>query len=72
LIVEDATQAHGATFNHQKAGSFGIANGFSFYPTKNLGALGNGGAITTNDSELNEVFRSLRNYASKQKYYNKK
>lgn len=72
LIVEDAAQAHGATFNHQKAGSFGIANGFSFYPTKNLGALGDGGAITTNDSELNEVFRSLRNYGSKQKYYNER
>lgn len=70
LIVEDAAQAHGATFNTQKAGSFGIANGFSFYPTKNLGALGDGGAITTNDSELNELFRSLRNYGSKEKYHN--
>lgn len=72
LIVEDAAQAHGATFNNQKAGSFGIANGFSFYPTKNLGALGDGGAITTKDSELNETFRSLRNYGSKQKYYNER
>jgi dTDP-4-amino-4,6-dideoxygalactose transaminase len=76
LIVEDAAQAHGASLEinskNQKAGSFGIANGFSFYPTKNLGALGDGGAITTNDSELNEVFRSLRNYGSKQKYYNER
>ncbi len=74
LIVEDAAQAHGASIkinaDNQKAGSFGIANGFSFYPTKNLGALGDGGAITTNDAELNETFRSLRNYGSKQKYYN--
>jgi dTDP-4-amino-4,6-dideoxygalactose transaminase len=76
LIVEDAAQAHGASLEinseNQKAGSFGIANGFSFYPTKNLGALGDGGAITTNDSELNENIRSLRNYGSKQKYYNEK
>ena len=76
LIVEDAAQAHGASLEidskNQKAGSFGVANGFSFYPTKNLGALGDGGAITTNDSELNEVFRSLRNYGSKQKYYNER
>ncbi|AFM02719.1 putative PLP-dependent enzyme possibly involved in cell wall biogenesis [Bernardetia litoralis DSM 6794] len=76
LIVEDAAQAHGATLkinsDNQKAGSFGIANGFSFYPTKNLGALGDGGAIITNDSELNESIRSLRNYGSKQKYYNEK
>ncbi len=76
LIVEDAAQAHGASMkigsNNQKAGSFGIANGFSFYPTKNLGALGDGGAITTNDAELNELFRSLRNYGSKQKYYNER
>ncbi|WP_338766560.1 DegT/DnrJ/EryC1/StrS family aminotransferase [Bernardetia sp. ABR2-2B] len=72
LIVEDAAQAHGATFNDQKAGSFGIANGFSFYPTKNLGALGDGGGIATNDSDLDKSIRSLRNYGSKQKYYNEK
>ena len=76
LIVEDAAQAHGASLEinseNQKAGSFGIANGFSFYPTKNLGALGDGGAITTNNIELNEIFRSLRNYGSKQKYYNER
>ncbi len=76
LIVEDAAQAHGASLEinaeNKKAGSFGIANGFSFYPTKNLGALGDGGAITTNDSELHEIFCSLRNYGSKQKYYNEK
>ena len=72
LIVEDAAQAHGATFKKQKAGSFGIVNGFSFYPTKNLGALGDGGGITTNHADLNETLRSLRNYGSKQKYYNEK
>ncbi|WP_338791062.1 DegT/DnrJ/EryC1/StrS family aminotransferase [Bernardetia sp. MNP-M8] len=76
LIVEDAAQAHGASLKinseNKKAGSFGIANGFSFYPTKNLGALGDGGAITTNDLELNELFRLLRNYGSNRKYYNEK
>lgn len=76
LIVEDAAQAHGASLkinsNNQKAGSFGIANGFSFYPTKNLGALGDGGGITTSDSELNKIIRSLRNYGSEQKYYNER
>lgn len=63
LIIEDAAQAHGLTFNgsHTRA--------FSFYPGKNLGALGDGGAITTNDNKLAEVLFSLRNYGSSKKYY---
>lgn len=70
LIVEDAAQAHGATGNGTKAGNFGNAAGFSFYPGKNLGALGDAGAITTNDAALAEVLFSLRNYGSKVKYEN--
>lgn len=70
LIVEDAAQAHGATGNRTKAGNFGNAAGFSFYPGKNLGALGDAGAITTNDAALAEVLFSLRNYGSKVKYEN--
>jgi dTDP-4-amino-4,6-dideoxygalactose transaminase len=64
LIIEDAAQAHGLPFegNHTRA--------FSFYPGKNLGALGDGGAITTNDTELSEVLFSLRNYGSNKKYHN--
>lgn len=68
-IIEDCAQAHGATFQNQKVGSFGIGC-FSFYPTKNLGALGDAGAITTDDDDLNIKFRTLRNYGSKVKYYN--
>lgn len=70
LLVEDAAQAHGATSRAKKAGSFGIAAGFSFYPTKNLGALGDAGAVTTNDDELANTVSMLRNYGSDQKYYN--
>jgi len=70
LVFEDCAQAHGAEFNSTKAGAFSDAAGFSFYPGKNLGALGDAGAITTNDNELNLVLRSLRNYGSKEKYYN--
>lgn len=70
LIVEDAAQAHGAEWNGTKAGNFGNAAGFSFYPGKNLGALGDAGAITTNDATLAEVLFSLRNYGSKVKYEN--
>ena len=72
LIVEDAAQAHGATGNGTKAGNFGNAAGFSFYPGKNLGALGDAGAITTNDAALAEVLFSLRNYGSKVKYENER
>jgi dTDP-4-amino-4,6-dideoxygalactose transaminase len=67
LVVEDNAQAQGATFNGQLTGSFGDASGTSFYPTKNLGALGDAGAITTNDSELAQKLRSLRSYGSAQK-----
>jgi dTDP-3-amino-3,4,6-trideoxy-alpha-D-glucose transaminase len=62
LVIEDAAQAHGATFEGQKVGSFGNAAAFSFYPTKNLGALGDGGAVTTNDPMLANRVRRLRNY----------
>jgi dTDP-4-amino-4,6-dideoxygalactose transaminase len=70
LLIEDAAQAHGAANDNLKAGGLGDAAAFSFYPSKNLGALGDGGAITTNDSELNAVIKLLRNYGSKEKYKN--
>ena len=71
LLIEDAAQAHGAKDgNGQMAGSFGDAAGFSFYPGKNLGAFGDGGAVTTNDFELTEIIKKLRNYGSCKKYYN--
>lgn len=71
LVIEDAAQAHGAIANTGRlAGNLGGAAGFSFYPTKNLGALGDAGAITTNDPELAEVIRKLRNYGSSSKYVN--
>lgn len=70
-VIEDAAQAHGATFSGQKVGSLGDASGFSFYPVKNLGALGDGGAVVSSDPELIERVRMLRNYGSGQKYYNK-
>lgn len=68
LVVEDAAQAHGAVYKGKKIGSLGYAAGFSFYPGKNLGAFGDGGAVTTNDAELAEVIRALRNYGSTEKY----
>jgi dTDP-4-amino-4,6-dideoxygalactose transaminase len=68
LLLEDSAQAHGATIGGRKAGSFGHAAAFSFYPAKNLGALGDGGAITTDDEELAALLRGLRNYGSEQKY----
>ncbi len=61
-VIEDAAQAHGATFNGQRAGSFGVAASFSFYPGKNLGALGDGGAVVTNDEELATEIRTLSNH----------
>ena len=70
LVVEDAAQAHGASLNGLKTGNFGDAAGFSFYPSKNLGALGDGGAVTTNDQELADVVRALGNYGSHKKYEN--
>lgn len=69
LLLEDAAQAHGAkNKNGQRAGALGDAAAFSFYPTKNLGALGDGGAITTNDPALSDVVSKLRNYGSPKKY----
>ncbi len=61
-LIEDAAQAHGATFDHRPAGSFGIAATFSFYPGKNLGALGDAGAVVTNDEEVAERVRTLANH----------
>ena len=68
LVIEDAAQAHGAILNGKRAGNFGEVAAFSFYPAKNLGAIGDGGAITTNDEILANVIRSLRNYGSEEKY----
>ena len=70
-VIEDAAQAHGATYKGKKCGALGDAAGFSFYPTKNLGALGDAGAITTSDKELTEKIRALRNYGSENHYFNK-
>jgi len=68
-IIEDCAQAHGARFKDKKVGSFGVGC-FSFYPTKNLGALGDAGAITCNDEKYTKKIKSLRNYGSNKKYYN--
>lgn len=69
-IVEDCAQSHGAKLNEKMTGTFGDAGCFSFYPTKNLGAIGDAGAIVTNDDSLADRLRHLRNYGSKQKYVN--
>ncbi|ENM3824399.1 DegT/DnrJ/EryC1/StrS family aminotransferase [Vibrio cholerae] len=70
LVLEDCAQAHGAEVNGQRAGNWGHAAGFSFYPGKNLGALGDAGAITTNDDKLADTLKALRNYGSHKKYEN--
>ena len=70
-VIEDSAQSHGAYFNNQRCGNLGDASGFSFYPGKNLGALGDGGAITTNDDTLASTVRALTNYGSHKKYENK-
>lgn len=70
LVIEDAAQAHGAYAGPKRVGNWGHAAGFSFYPGKNLGALGDGGAITTNDEALYQVVKTLRNYGSEKKYHN--
>lgn len=70
LVLEDSAQAHGAEISGKKAGSFGDASGFSFYPGKNLGAIGDAGAITTNDEKLAKTLFALRNYGSHEKYKN--
>ncbi|NGZ83088.1 DegT/DnrJ/EryC1/StrS family aminotransferase [Duganella aceris] len=69
-LIEDAAQAHGARYRGGVAGQLGDAAAFSFYPGKNLGALGDGGAVTCDDDALAERIRTLRNYGSKVKYYN--
>ncbi|QBQ15291.1 DegT/DnrJ/EryC1/StrS family aminotransferase [Acinetobacter haemolyticus] len=70
LVLEDSAQSHGAEIHGIKAGNWGDASGFSFYPGKNLGALGDAGAITTNNEELAHMLRALRNYGSHEKYKN--
>ena len=69
-VIEDAAQAHGAKYKGYRAGNLGDAAGFSFYPGKNLGAFGDGGAVTTNDADLAKQIRLLRNYGSRIKYQN--
>lgn len=69
-VLEDAAQAHGASWNGVKTGALSDAAAFSFYPTKNLGCLGDGGAVTTSDPVLADKLRLLRNYGSRRKYYN--
>lgn len=69
LIIEDNAQAVGAKFSKKRTGNLGDAAAFSFYPGKNLGALGDAGAITTNDFKLNNIVKSLANYGSSKKYY---
>ena len=70
LVLEDCAQAHGAEIDGKRAGNWGDAAGFSFYPGKNLGALGDAGAVTTNNDELAQTLKALRNYGSHKKYEN--
>ncbi len=70
-LVEDCAQSHGARFRGQMTGTFGDVGCFSFYPSKNLGAFGDGGAVTVNDETLAKEFRIFRNYGSEKRYYNK-
>ncbi len=69
-VIEDSAQSHGAYYKEKRVGNLGHCSGFSFYPGKNLGALGDGGSITTNDEELAKCVRILGNYGSSQKYVN--
>jgi len=69
-LIEDCAQAHGAEYKGKKAGTFGDFGAFSFYPTKNLGALGDAGSLNTNSDELRKKAAMLRNYGSEKKYYN--
>lgn len=70
-LVEDCAQSHGAKFNGQMTGTFGDIGCFSFYPSKNLGAFGDAGAIVTNDAKIADDFKVYRNYGSEKRYYNK-
>jgi dTDP-4-amino-4,6-dideoxygalactose transaminase len=70
FLIEDCAQAHGAEYKGKKAGSFGDMAAFSFYPTKNLGCLGDGGALVTNNADFYRKLRMIRNYGSEKKYYN--
>jgi len=69
-VIEDSAQAQGARYKGRRTGSLGHAAGHSFYPGKNLGAFSDAGAVTTNDTQLADRVRTLRNYGSKKKYYN--
>lgn len=69
-VIEDSAQSHGAYFGDKRSGNLGDASGFSFYPGKNLGALGDGGAVTTNDEEIVNTIKALGNYGSHKKYEN--
>lgn len=68
-VIEDSAQAHGAMYKNRKTGNLGDASAFSFYPGKNLGAMGNGGCITTNDEELYNKVKAIANYGSDRKYH---
>jgi len=70
-VIEDSAQSHGAFFNERRSGNLGDASGFSFYPGKNLGALGDAGAVTTNDDVLANAIKAIRNYGSHKKYENR-
>ena len=70
-LVEDCAQSHGASFNGQMTGTFGDVGCFSFYPSKNLGAFGDAGAVIVNDEALAKEFKIFRNYGSEKRYYNK-
>lgn len=67
-VIEDSAQAHGAIYDGKRTGNLGDASGFSFYPGKNLGCLGDGGCVTTNDDELADKIRAIANYGSRKKY----
>ena len=69
-VIEDSAQSHGSYYKDKRCGNLGDASGFSFYPGKNLGALGDGGAVTTNDEELANTIRAIANYGSHKKYEN--